>query len=129
MKRDVYSGRLKLLGEEHRETISAANNYASGLVNRERFEEAKSLLRNSVPVARRVLGEGDRLALKMRRVYAKALYMDDAATLDDVREAVTTLEDAARIARRVLGVAHPTTTGIEDNLRMARAKLPAQSKN
>ena len=66
---------------------------------------------------------------QMRRVYAKALYMDDAATLDDVREAVTTLEDAARIARRVLGVAHPTTTGIEDNLRMARAKLPAQSKN
>ena len=44
-------------------------------------------------------------------------------------EAVTTLEDAARIARRVLGVTHPTTTEIEDNLRMARAKLPAQSKN
>ena len=33
---------------------------------------------------------------------------DDAATLDDLREAVTTLEDAERIARRVLGGAHPT---------------------
>ena len=58
-----------------------------------------------------------------------ALYQDGAATLDELREAVTTLEDAARIARRVLGVTHPTTTEIEDNLRMARAKLPAQSKN
>ena len=67
--------------------------------------------------------------LRMRWFYAEALYRAEDATLDDVREAVTTLEDAARIARRVLGVAHPTTTGIEDNLRMARAKLPAQSKN
>ena len=28
MLRDVYSGRLKLLGEEHPHTLSAANNYA-----------------------------------------------------------------------------------------------------
>ena len=38
----------------------------------------------------------------------------DGATLDDYREAVTTLEDAERIARRVLGNAHPLTTGIEE---------------
>ena len=30
-----------------------------------------------------------------------ALYQDDGATLDDLREAVTTLEDTERIARRV----------------------------
>ena len=62
----------------------------------------------------------------MRLHYAKALYMDDAATLEDVREAVTTLEDAERTARRVLGGAHPTTGGIEDVLRYARAKLRAR---
>ena len=28
MQRDVYSGRLKLNGEEHEETLRAANNYA-----------------------------------------------------------------------------------------------------
>ena len=32
-----------------------------------------------------------------------ALYDNDDATLDDLREAVTTLEDVERIARRVLG--------------------------
>ena len=44
-----------------------------------------------------------------------------AATLDDLREAVTTLEGTERTARRVLGGAHPLTTGIEISLRNARA--------
>ena len=64
----------------------------------------------------------------IRGPYAKALYMDDAATLEDIREAVTTLEEIKPIAQRVLGGAYPTTTGIENNLRKARAKLRAQSK-
>ena len=45
--------------------------------------------------------------------------MDDAATLDDLREAVTTLEETERIARRVFGGAHPLTKGIEGDLRAA----------
>ena len=40
MKRDVYSGRLKLNGEEHGSTIIAANNYANTLIHLERIEEA-----------------------------------------------------------------------------------------
>ena len=34
MKRDVYSGRLKLNGEEHVETLITANNYGSSLARR-----------------------------------------------------------------------------------------------
>ena len=64
--------------------------------------------------------------LKMKRVLAVTLYSDDGATLDDLREAVTTLEDVARIARRVLGSAHPNTAGIEIALRDARAALRAR---
>ena len=52
-----------------------------------------------------------------------ALYMDPNATLDDEREAVTTLEDVERIARRVFGGAHPTTVKIERHLGNARAIL------
>ena len=66
------------------------------------------------------------LTLTMRWIYAEALYKDPGATLDDLREAVTTLEDAKRIARRVLGSAHPTTAGIEKSLREARAALRAR---
>ena len=58
-----------------------------------------------------------------RWIYARALYGDPGATLDDLREAVTTLEETARTARRVLGGPHPTTVGIEGALRTARAHL------
>ena len=125
MKRDVYFGYLKLNGEEHKCALSAALNYASSLKGLSRFEEAKSVLRKAIPVARRVLGEGHDITLRMRKVYARALYGDPAATLsmvagaalDDLREAVNTLEDAGRTARQVLGGAHPLTEGIEEDLR------------
>jgi hypothetical protein len=88
-----------------------------------RFEEARSLLRKTIPVARRVLGENNRNTLQMRWFYARALFEDEGATLDYIREAVTTLEDAGRIARRVLGGAHPTTEDIDISLRISRAAL------
>ena len=83
-------------------------------------------MRKMMPVAQRVLGERARLTLKSRWMYARALYKDPAATLDDLREAVTTLEDAEPIVRRVLGGAHPLTVDIEDYLQNARAALHAR---
>jgi len=121
--RDVYHGYSRLLGNEYGDTLRLANNYASSLVCVKRFEEAKALLREMMPVARRVLGEDDRLTLKMRWNYAKALFKAPSATLDDLREAVTTLEDVGRIARRVLGTAHPLTQSIELHLRTSRDAL------
>ena len=79
-----------------------------------------------MPVARRVLGENDETTLRARWIYAKTLWLDDGATLDHLREAVTTLEDTERTARRVLGGAHPTTEGIEEDLEMSRAALRAR---
>ena len=64
--------------------------------------------------------------LRMRWTYGTALYLDDGASLDDLREAVTTLEDTVRIARRVLGGAHPITSSIEAALRQSRAALRAR---
>ncbi|CAH0371642.1 unnamed protein product [Pelagomonas calceolata] len=129
MRQEVYSGRLKLYGEENERTLISANNYASTLVTLERFEEAKSVLRKTMPVARRVLGEGNDLTLRLRWNYAKGLYKNSAATLDDLREAVNTLEDAGRTARQVLGGAHPLTEGIKGDLRWSsRAILTAASR-
>ena len=52
--------------------------------------------------------------------------IDPGATLDDLREAVTTLEDAGRTARRVFGDAHPTTLMGEALLGDVRATLRAR---
>ncbi len=126
MRRDIYSGTMKLYGEEHRETIREANNYAALLKNCHRHKEAKSLLRRTIPVGQRVLRENDQMLLTMKKVYAESLYRDSSATLDDLRKAVATLEDVKRTARRVLGGAHPLTVGLESTLRNARAVLRAR---
>ena len=126
MQRDVYTGYLKLLGEEHASTLRSAHNYASSLATCNCFEETKSLLRKTMPVARRVIGENVELSLKMRWTFAKTLYVNDSAKLDDIREAVTTLEDVERRARRVFGGAHPLTTAIGRDLRRVQAALRAR---
>ena len=125
LKRDVYWGNLKLHGEEHGETLRAALNYSLTLTKLKQLGEAKALLRKTIPVARRVLGDKDIFTLKMRWIYAEALCQDPGATLDDIRETLTMLEETERTTRRVLGGAHPLTVDIEDDLRNVRATLRA----
>jgi len=121
MRGDAYSRWLRLKGEEHLYSLEAANNYATALLKLERFEEAKSLLEKTMPVAQRVLGASDTLTFRMSGCYGQSLYSDDGATLGDLREAVETLEDTERTARRVLGGAHPLVGQVERALRQARA--------
>ena len=105
------------------ETLKEANNYAWSLKELNRYGEVKTLTRNTLPVARRVFGESAQLTINMRWCYGLALCRDDGATLDDLREGVTTLEDVERTARRVFGGAHPTTSNVEKTLREARDAL------
>ena len=131
MLRDVYSGYCRLEGEDGRESLSSAYNYTNCLFELQRFEEAKVLMSKAMPIARRVIGDNDRLTLRIRWFYAMALHWScDSTTLDDLRLAETTLEETARTARRVLGGAHPLTEGIEEDLRDAqalRARSPSES--
>ena len=126
LRRDVYSGRLKLDGKRHENTLNAANNYAATLLSLKRFEQVKSLMRKTVPVARSVLGDSNGNTIRMRSAYAEALYRDIDATLDDLRESVETYEQVARTARRVFGGAHPITEGVGLELLGARAALRAR---
>ena len=126
LQRDVYYGWVKLYGEEHEQALRAANNYADSLRSLRRYAEAKALLRKIIPVTRRVFGENHELTLKMRWYYAVALYKDDGATLDDLHEAIQTLEETKRTVRRVFGGAHPFTKYVEVALRYSRAALRAR---
>ena len=86
----------------------------------QRFEEAKSLMRKTMPVAQRVLGEGNEFTLKTQWSYARALLEDDRASVDDLREAATRLEELERTARRVLGASHPIAVLIGRDLKKSR---------
>ena len=114
-------------GEEKEETLSAANNYADSLMDVKRFAEAKALLRKTVPVARRVLGKNHEFTLRMRWLYASALYEDNSATLDDLRKSVETLESVAPLLTRVFGPSHPDTPRIQTALKEAREALAAHT--
>ena len=71
--------------------------------------------------------QADRLTLKLRCIYANALYEWNAgAAITDLREAVNIHEDMVRIARRVFGGTHPITKGFEGQLGYSRAALRAR---
>ena len=103
-------------------SVSCADD-ATTLIELGRFEEAKALLRKTMPVAQRVHDEGHEVNFKLRGTYAVALYADADATLDDLREAVATFEELEQTTRRVLGGAHPIVAQVEDCLHKARAAL------
>ena len=59
----------------------------------------------------------------MRMNYGQVLRLCEGATLDDLHESVTTLEDLERRSQRVLGIAHPFTKGVAIDLFQARTEL------
>ena len=126
IRRDVYSGYLRLHGEEHVNTLTAANNYGHCLLSLRRFDQARPLLLKTLAVAQRALDNGYETTLRLSWHYARALYENTSATLDELREGVTTLEETTQTARRVLGGAHPLKEAIELHLRKARAVLAAR---
>ena len=79
------------------------------------IKNATALRRNQVaaaqknPVARRALGENDDLTLRMRWNYARTLYKDPGATLDDLRE-----DERARTPRCEFVEARIRTTTLRD---------------
>ena len=71
------------------------------------------------------------ITLIAKQYYAETLYNNVNAgasrrPLDDLREAVTTLEYVERTARRVFGGANPLVVGFEKTLRNARNVLRAR---
>ena len=118
--------KMRYCDQEDRDTILSANNYADLLVDLGRFEEARLFTRKTIPVARRILGESHDYTFTLRKIHAEALYKDASSTHDDLREAVTTLEEIERSARRVFGGAHPRVPAIEKSLARSRAKLRAR---
>jgi tetratricopeptide (TPR) repeat protein len=115
MRQEAYSGRVRLNGEEHAQTLRAADNYALSLLKLRRFEEAKRLLRKVAPVARRVLGKDHELTLSLREDLCHAMLDEDSAA-DEKREALEMLKDTAGAMRRVLGPDHPDTVHAQTRL-------------
>ena len=85
------------------------------LLELQRFEEAKKVLRKVMPVARRTLGAEHALTLSLREDLSRAT-LEGGSSANEKREALQMLEDTVAVMRRVLGPAHPDTLHAQDNL-------------
>ena len=112
-----------VLVERHRVALVATHNLCTALEDERLDVEARPLLREAIPDARRTLGEEDDLTLKFRKRYAACLCRGDGASRDDVAEAIEILEDVQQRARRVFGSGHPNHTDVPEWLEYARKKL------
>ena len=89
-------------------------NLSTALINREPrstefLHEARSLLRDNMAEALRVLGATSEGALLWRGSYARTIYYDEGASDDDIAEANAIADDIESIARQHLGEYHPLT--------------------
>ena len=61
--------------------------------------------------------------MKLRGLYAFALRADSRASLDDVAEATTILDELSQAMLRIYGPSHPTTKSIQEDFENARSQL------
>ena len=105
------------------DAIIDADNLAGSLIEAGLFEEARALVRDYIPVARRTLGDEHKYTLDFRSLYACAISFDTNSSCDDVHEAVAILGDVVRTSRRVFGLQHPFFADYRDDLENACMRL------
>jgi hypothetical protein len=114
---------MEKFGETHTETLGIALDLAITLREADKNADAKSFLRGRVLIADRFLGREKMLSLRLRWVYANSLTDSADATIDDLVEAVETLESVAKSWKRVMGERHPETVKVLNASKSAREKL------
>ena len=122
MSREISADSSRIYGPDHENTIIDAINLSESLIEAKLFEEARSLLRDNIPVARRTLGDEHDLTLTLRSLYACTIYRDTNSSRA-VHEAVAILEDVLQTTRRVFGTSHPNVTEFGTYLENARMRL------
>ena len=77
-------------------------------------------------MARRALGAEHEITLSMREDLSRAT-LDGESSAEDKREALRTLEEVARVMRRVMGPAHPDTLYNQRQLEGYRQRIGGAS--
>lgn len=92
------------VGEDHRDTLTALNGWASALASLDRFDEAEAMFRQCLASRERVLGPHDPDTLDSAHNLAD--FLRNRGRWDDAEKLLTqTLSDSIRI----LGAEHPDT--------------------
>ena len=114
----VLPDSIRVLGEDHPDTLTSRNNLAGAYLSAGRITEAIALFEQVLPDRIRVLGEDhpDTLASRNNLAYA----YESAGRLE---EAIALFEQVLPDSIRVLGEDHPLTKTVRENLEAARREL------
>ena len=138
IRRMVLAKERSFYGDGHLEPIMTAANIANAMVqckkpSAKKYAEIREFTREWVSIAQSS-GLGDHhITNRIKEAHAYGIYRDPAASLDDVREGVTILEDVDRSYRQILGKDHPVSAHTRASLiyvkgRLAHARVIAEIK-
>ena len=88
------------------------------LIHMHHFTEAQSLLREYLPIARRVLGRDHELTFGITEHLATAIAQYGDAPRENLLEAMKMHTENLRRLRQVMGAAHPETRRTEHNVKV-----------
>jgi hypothetical protein len=125
MRRDIYSGHLRGrdLGPLHHNTLGAALNLSTSLVDAGNYAEARAFMRDQMELAKRAFGADHPTTLDFQWGYSRAFRLDKDISAEQLAEVATTLEKTLEISQRVCGREHPRTCSVRGELSMAREEF------
>ena len=103
--------------------IRDVENLAISLGTSQLYAEARSLLREYLPMAVRVLGRDHELTFGMTETLANAISENGAAPREGLLESMNMLTENSQRLRRVLGDSHPATKRNAHNLKCVHGSL------
>ena len=98
-------------------------NLASSLIDDGHFAEARKLINETLPIARRVCGDAHDITLGHRFALSRSIVLNPDATQEDLRGAKEELEGLLRTTRRVFGNSHPRVELVRNLLELANDRL------
>ena len=107
-------------------TLTAALNLSTCLVNSGNFAEARTFTRDQVELAKRALGADHKTTLDFQWGYSRAFTLDKDVSAEQLAEVATTLEKTLKTAQRVLGREHPRTGNIRYALEECKKLVTAR---
>lgn len=123
--RDIFSETRDHFGPNDKKTVEAASSLSFVMIENGECTECTQFLKDFglLDLAMHFYGADGNDMLFLRTLQARALFKDENASSDDLRQAVGILEEVFRTSSRVLGAGHPDTLEIPWCLGEAREKL------
>ena len=97
---------------------------ANSLIDDEHFAEARTLINETLPIARRICGDAHDTTLGLRFLLPRSIILNlDTSTQEDLRVAKEELEDLLRTTRRIFGQSHPRVGLVKKLIEAANLRL------